>query len=70
LWDGLDEMGREECERTIQTRKDWVVWSRAQPMKGDCTTRGVKHVGKTVFCGKANRSKKEQGEPSLKQKKG
>jgi hypothetical protein len=26
LWDGLDEEGREECERTIQTRKDWVVW--------------------------------------------
>jgi hypothetical protein len=22
LWDGLDEEGREECERTIQTRKD------------------------------------------------
>jgi hypothetical protein len=30
LWDGLDEEGREECERTIQTRKDWVVWSRAR----------------------------------------
>jgi hypothetical protein len=63
LWDGLDEEGREECERTIQTRKDWVVWSRARPMKGDCTQRGFEHVGKTVFCGKANRSKKEQGEP-------
>ena len=32
-------------------------------MKGDCTPRGFEHVGKTVFCGKANRSKKEQGEP-------
>ena len=32
-------------------------------MKGDRTTRGFEHVGKTVFCGKANRSKKEHGEP-------
>jgi hypothetical protein len=32
-------------------------------MKGDCTPRGFEHVGKTAFCGKANRSKKEQGEP-------
>jgi hypothetical protein len=32
-------------------------------MKGDCTPRGFEHVGKTVLCGKANRSKKEQGEP-------
>jgi hypothetical protein len=63
LWDGLDEKGQEECEHTIQTRKDWVVWSRARPMKGDCTPRGFEHVGKTVFCGKANQSKKEQGKP-------
>jgi hypothetical protein len=35
LWDGLDEEGLQECEREIQTRKDWVVWSRARPMKGD-----------------------------------
>jgi hypothetical protein len=67
LWDGLDEKGRKECERTIRTRKDWVVWSRARPMKGDCTPRGFEHVGKTVFCGKANRSKKSKG--SLKQMK-
>jgi hypothetical protein len=32
-------------------------------MKGDCTPRGFEHVGKTVFCGKANQSKKEQGDP-------
>jgi hypothetical protein len=32
-------------------------------MKGDCTPRGFEHVGKTVFCGKANRNMKEQGEP-------
>jgi hypothetical protein len=63
LWDGLDEEGLEEYERAIQTRKDWVVWSGARPMKGDCTSRGFEHVGKTVFCGKAKRSKKEQGEP-------
>ena len=64
LWDGLDEKGREECERTIQTRKDWVVvWSRARQMKGDRTPRGFEHVGNAVYCGKANRSKKERGEP-------
>jgi hypothetical protein len=32
-------------------------------MKGDRTPRGFEHVGKTVCCGKANRSKKEHGEP-------
>jgi len=63
LWDGLDKEGREECDHAIQTRKDWVVWSRARPMKGDRTPRGFEHVGKTVCCGKANRSKKEHGEP-------
>ena len=62
-WDGLDEEGRTECERVIRTRKDWVVLSRARPMKGDCTPRGFELLGKTVFCGKANLSKKEQGEP-------
>jgi hypothetical protein len=63
LWDGLGEEGREECERVIQTRTDWVVWSQSKPTKGDCAPRGFEHVGKNVFCGKANRSKKEQGEP-------
>ena len=63
LCDGLDAEGRKECERTIQTQKAWVVWSRARPMKEDCAPRGFEHVGKNVFCGKANRSKKEQGEP-------
>jgi hypothetical protein len=32
-------------------------------MKGDRAPRGFEHVGKIVFCGKANRSKKKQGEP-------
>jgi hypothetical protein len=32
-------------------------------MKGDCTPRGVEHVGKTVFCRKANQRKEEQGNP-------
>jgi hypothetical protein len=36
-------------------------------MKGDCTPRGFEQVGKIVFCGKANRSKKEQGEPKAEQ---
>jgi hypothetical protein len=60
LWDGLGEEGREECERVIQTRKYWVVWSRAPPTKEDRTSRGFEHMGKTVFCGKVKRSKKEQ----------
>jgi hypothetical protein len=63
LWDGLGEEGREECERIIRPRKDWVLWSRARPTKGERTLRGFEHVGKTVFCGNANRSKKEQREP-------
>jgi hypothetical protein len=32
-------------------------------MKGDCAQRGFEHVEKIVFCGKANRSKKDEGEP-------
>jgi hypothetical protein len=32
-------------------------------MKGDCTPSGFEHVGQTVFFGKGNQSKKEQGEP-------
>ena len=57
------EEAREECERVIQIRKDWlVVWSRARPTKGDRTPRGFEHMGKTVFCGKVKRSKKKQGE--------
>ena len=37
LWDGLDEEGREECERAIQTRKDWVVWKakRSKKVQGE-----------------------------------
>ena len=27
LWESLDEAGRKECEETIRTRRDWVVWS-------------------------------------------
>jgi hypothetical protein len=34
-------------------------------MKGNYTPSGFEHMGKTVFCGKANRSKKEQGEPKV-----
>jgi hypothetical protein len=62
LWEGLGEEGREECERAIRTHRDWVVWSRARPMKGDRTPRGFEHAGQAIFCGKVKRSKKEQGE--------
>jgi hypothetical protein len=63
LWEGLGEEGREECERVIRAHRDWVVWSRARPMKGDCTPRGFEHVGKAIFCGKVKRTKKEREEP-------
>ena len=61
LWDCLDEVGRKEGERIIQTQKDWVVWSRARPTKEDKEPRGFQSAGKTIFCGKAKRSQREQG---------
>ena len=61
LWDGLDEAGRELCADVIHTRKDWVVWSRARPIKGDNTPREIEQAGKTFFCGKAKCNMKEQG---------
>ena len=63
LWESLGEEGREECERVIRTHRDWVVLSRARPMKGDCTPRGFEHVGKAIFCGKVKRRKKEHESP-------
>ena len=44
--------------KVIRTHRDWV-WSRAWPMKGDCTLRGFEHVGKATFCGKVKHRKKE-----------
>jgi hypothetical protein len=63
LWESLGEKGRKECERVIRTHRDWVVWSRARPMKGDGTLRGFEHVGKAIFCGKVKRRKKEHEAP-------
>ena len=34
LWESLGEEGREECEKAIRKHRDWVVWSRARPVKG------------------------------------
>ena len=62
LWDGLDEEGREECERAIQTRKDWVVWSRARPIKGDfpprwfCLNQGTKNAAACSYAARSARS--------------
>jgi hypothetical protein len=61
LWDGLGEKGRELCADVIHTRKDWVVWSRARPIKGDRTPMEFEQAGKTFFCGKAKCNMKEQG---------
>ena len=47
LWDGLDEAGRALCVDVIHTRKDWVVWSRARPIKGDHTPMEFEQAGKT-----------------------
>jgi len=47
-WESLGEEGREECEKSICTRRDWVVWSRVWPMKGDGRFRGFEHVGELV----------------------
>jgi len=46
-------------ERAIRTHKDWVVWSRAQAVKGDCTLRGFEQEGKAIFQGKVKRKKRE-----------
>jgi hypothetical protein len=63
LWEGVGEEGQEECKRAIRAHRDWVVWSRSRPMKGDCTPRGFEHVGKAIFCGKVKGRKKEHEEP-------
>jgi hypothetical protein len=63
LWESLGEEGREECERAIHTHRDWVVWSRARPMKGGGTLRGFEHVGKAIFCGQVKHRKKEHETP-------
>jgi hypothetical protein len=61
FWDGSDEAGRELCADVIRTRKYWVMWSRARPIKGDHTPREFEQAGKIFFCGKANCKMKEQG---------
>ena len=35
------------------------MWSRARPVKGDCTLRGFEQEGKAIFCGKVKRKKKD-----------
>ena len=53
----LDEGGREECEKAIRTHREWVVWSRVRPAKGDCKLRGFEQEGKAFFQGKVKRKK-------------
>jgi hypothetical protein len=45
------------------TKRLGCVEPSARPTKGECTPRGFEHVGKTILCGRAKRSKKEPGEP-------
>jgi len=71
LWDGLDEEGREECERAIQTRKDWVVWSRVRQIVtqgGPHTQRFLNTWEKLSNVEKLNEARNSEG--SLKQNKG
>ena len=68
MWDGLDEEGLKECEHTIQTRKDWVVWSQSLPMKGDCAPEGLNTWEKMSSAEKLIEARKINW--SLKQKKG
>ena len=49
--------------RKGDSHRDWIVWSRERPMKGDGTLRGFEHVGKAIFCGQVKRSKKEHEAP-------
>ena len=49
LWESLDEGGREECERTICTHKDWV--GRNQ-QKGIASSEGSNRKGKPSSRGK------------------
>jgi hypothetical protein len=44
---------------------DWVVWSWSLSRQGDRTLRGFEHVGKSIFCGKVKRGKKEQEDPEV-----
>ena len=55
-------------ERAIRTHKDWVVWSRAQPVKGDCTLRGFEQEGKAVFQGKVKRFQRSKNTKRREQK--
>ena len=71
LWDGLDKEGREECDHAIQTRKDWVVWSRVRQIVtqgGPHTQRFLNTWEKLSNVEKLNEARKSKG--SLHQKRG
>ena len=58
---GISSNGSSQAEEKFSSRK---TSKDHRPSCGTAwTKRKERNVGKTVFCGKAKRSKKEQGEP-------
>ena len=53
LWESLDEEGRKACETVVNSRKDWVVWSRTRPKPTEEKESAFVNVGRAVFEGKA-----------------
>lgn len=52
LWESLDAEGRKTCEEVVNSRKDWVVWSRTRPRPTEEQERVFVAAGKAVFEGK------------------
>lgn len=52
LWESLDAEGRKTCVEVVNSRKDWVVWSRTRPRPTEEQERVFVAAGKAVFEGK------------------
>jgi hypothetical protein len=63
LLDVVGEEGRQECEACNSDTKRLGCVEPSATNKRGLHTKRFENVGKTVFYGKAKRSKKEQGEP-------
>ena len=64
LWESLDEDGRQECERVMSERRDWIVWSRTRPGRKKDEVRGFKTKGKALFEGRAEKRDEDKQSPS------
>ena len=63
LWESLDANGRRECEQVMDTRQDWIVWSRTRPSRNKLQTRGRMPRAKALFEGKVRKGK-DDGQPT------